>query len=227
MEDGIPVECSFSKSSVCCCYQVLPDSQPLTPISTSTPDHPRTPQSVRSLDSEPMIPPPPVAPVASSVVSGKSSGRKRKMDRGGGSRNVGSVTATTIDESISAAAALHMDAGNPTTSSRGHGGTTSSHTSNSHSSPCANKRQIIVQNEMMESPVSNSVNSATTSSSGQGQGINGNSGHESGASPHTNSGNDPDNAVETARWRKTGGSHSQAWDASVSTFFKKEDIATT
>lgn len=144
------------------------------------------------------------------------------MDRASASasRNTSSaaVVTATLDDSISAAATLHMEAGNSSTSSRGHSST--SHTSNSHSSPCANKRQIIVQNDMMESPVSNSVNSATASSSGQGQGINGNSGHESGASPHTNSSSDPDNSVETARWRKPGGSHSQAWDASVSTNFQ-------
>lgn len=179
--------------------QVIPESQPLTPISTSTSDHPRTPQSVRSLDSEPMIPPPPVAAPTSSS-SGKSNGRKRKLERAGVTRTSSSVTGS-IDENISAASALHMDSSTP---SRGHGSTTS-HTSNSHSSPCANnKRQIIVQNDMMESPTT----------SGQGHGINGNSGHESGASPHTNS--DPDSSLDTARWRKTTGGHSQAWDASVS-----------
>lgn len=135
------------------------------------------------------------------------------MDRGATHRNSGAVS--SIDEGISAAAALHHSLEGTTTSSRGHAST--SHTSNSHSSPCANKRQIIVQNDIMESPVSNSVNSSATatSSSGQGQGINGNSGHDSGASPHTNSSSDPDNSGESARWRKSG-AHSQAWEASVS-----------
>lgn len=140
------------------------------------------------------------------------------MDRGGGGAqraSAGTATSAAIDESISAAAALHMDGGATSGSgSRGHG-TTSHTTSNSHSSPCANKRQIIVQNEMMESPASNSVNS-TSSSGGQGQGINGSAGHETIASPHTNSVADSDHSIDSARWRKTSASHSQAWDASVS-----------
>lgn len=61
--------------------QGLPgESQPLTPISSTTPDHgdARTPQSVRSLDSEPFVP----VPVKS------TKGRKRKLERKGSNGNV-------------------------------------------------------------------------------------------------------------------------------------------
>lgn len=162
--------------------QVLPDSQPLTPISASTPDHPdaRTPQSVRSLDSEPMVPPTVPAPVQA-----QKSGRKRKVDRGGG-RNTNSAG---NGENMSGGLHSH------------------NHNTTPLSSPCA-KRQIIVQNEVLEgAPGGHNGNLTAPVTPGS-------VGHESGSSPHHS---EPDNSGDSARWRKIN-HQPQTWENTVGLF---------
>ena len=185
--------------SMCCTFslQVLPESQPLTPISTSTPDHgdARTPQSVRSLDSEPpsSLVIPPVVNVTPTPV--KANQRKRKIDRGSinqgsnhSSRNHNAATPVGGDGNITPLG-LPMEA--PSTN---------------QPSPCA-KRQIIVQNEVMDGshPHGNHAGPVTPAS------VN----HESAASPHHSSSIEADNSGDSARWRKV--SHQSHWESAVST----------
>lgn len=176
-----------------CCFllfQVLPDSQPLTPISSSTPDHPdaRTPQSVRSLDSEPMVPPSVTTPVQGS----QKAGRKRKVDRNSARQSSLGVSA---GESMTAAGS----------------GSMLGHHSTSLSSPCA-KRQIIVQNDVMDGTPGNSSNSSHGHNGSLTAPVTpGSVGHDSGSSPHHS---EPDNSGDSARWRKI--SHQpQTWDNTV------------
>jgi hypothetical protein len=180
-------------------FQALSDSQPLTPVSSSTPDHPdaRTPQSVRSLDSEPMVPPStPVVPVQGPT----KPGRKRKVDRNASNTRHHHTTAsvTSIEES--------MAGGNNST-----GGLNSSNSTISTSS-CA-KRQIIVQNDVMDVPSNNHA----TSRSGHNNGTltapvtPGSVGHDSGSSPHHS---EADNSGDSARWRKIN-HQPTPWDTAV------------
>ena len=181
--------CTFS-------FQVLPESQPLTPISTSTPDHgdARTPQSVRSLDSEPSsLVVPPVINVTPTPVKGNQ--RKRKMDRASINQTTGAThssrnhSTTPVGDDMTPLG-LSMEA--PST--------------NTQPSPCA-KRQIIVQNEVMDGSHTNShgnhVGPVTPASVS----------HESGSSPHHSS-IEADNSGDSARWRKV--SHQSHWESTVS-----------
>lgn len=102
--------------------QVLPDSQPI-----STPDHLERTQSVRSLDSEPMVPP---SVVPTPVQGPQKSGRKRKgIDRNSVRQSNSSASSATDNMTPSGSSSAGM-------LSSGH--------AHSLSSPCA-KRQIIVQ----------------------------------------------------------------------------------
>ncbi|CAG7822343.1 unnamed protein product, partial [Allacma fusca] len=172
--------------------QVLPESQPLTPISTSTPDHAdaRTPQSVRSMDSEPLVIPP-VANVNPAPV--KANQRKRKIDRASINHNSSSRghtgPASTSEDLPSIG--LPMDA-------------PSNNNQSNHSSPCA-KRQIIVQNDVMDGTSSHSHGNHTGSVTPASVG------HDSGSSPHHSS-IEADNSGDSARWRKV--SHPSHWDSS-------------
>lgn len=174
-------------STIILIFQVLPDSQPLTPISASTPDHPdaRTPQSVRSLDSEPMIPP--SAPTVS-VQGPVKAGRKRKNAK------QTNVTANT-GENLSG---LHSTSHNH------------NHTTTHLSSPCA-KRQIIVQNDVMDGTSGNVSSNHGHNGSLTAPVTPGSVGHDSASSPHHS---EADNSGDSARWRKIN-HQPQSWDSSV------------
>ncbi len=193
-----------------CCFlvqfQVLTDSQPLTPISSSTPDHhdARTPQSVRSLDSEPMIPP----SVPPTPIQGpQKPGRKRKVDRN-------SVRQT---HSASTSGGGGGENNMTTTGSSGmHSHNSSNQQHSSLSSPCA-KRQIIVQNEVMDGTPGNS--SSSSSHGGHNGSLTapvtpGSVGHDSGSSPHHS---EPDNSGDSARWRKIN-HQPHTWESTVYTY---------
>jgi len=154
---------------------VHPESQPLTPVSSCTPDHAdaRTPQSIRSLESEPLIHP---------VVT-KQSGRKRKLDRNASkienlpalSNQSGSVLSTPhVNHTVA-----HTHSSSPLRTAT--------------ASPCT-KRQSLGQSEgttTMESATNLSLQSQAISRTSNG------------SSPHAG-GIDSDSGVtDNPRWRKS------------------------
>ena len=185
---------------------MIPETQPLTPISTSTPDHPeaRTPQSVRSLDSEPFTNPIPPSSAKNTPAQPGGKGRKRKLDR----TNQNVTRATTPSNSMvngdeGHSGPMHL---NPTAGNHAHH---NPHNHN-HSTPCA-KRQIIVQNELMDGNGAGSISGTTN---GGGSITSGSVTNENGTStsPHHSS-IDTDNSGDSIRWRKNH--HQGHWDGPV------------
>ncbi|XP_035703736.1 protein trachealess isoform X3 [Folsomia candida] len=185
---------------------VLPDSQPI-----STPDHLERTQSVRSLDSEPMVPP---SVVPTPVQGPQKSGRKRKgIDRNSVRQSNSSASSATDNMTPSGSSSAGM-------LSSGH--------AHSLSSPCA-KRQIIVQqqltqpqNEVMDgTPGGNSSNSSHGHNGSLTAPVTpGSVGHDSGSiSPHHS---EPDNSSgDSARWRKIN-HQPHAWESTGSTSSVKD-----
>jgi hypothetical protein len=118
-------------------------------------------------------------------------GRKRKVDRNSARQANNGGGAVNVGENMTPSMLAH----------------------NHNTSSCA-KRQIIVQNDVMDGTTGNSSNSShghNNNGSLTAPVTPGSVGHDSGSSPHHS---EPDNSSDSVRWRKI--SHQpQTWDNTV------------